>query len=173
MSWIFNHGLAVQSQARCAITGWIFNRGLDLWSRVEKCNHGLNFESRVRFWITGWISNHGLDVQSRVEFLITGWMMCYSRLNVSSRVGIVIKSSWTILGHLLFFRMPLNPIRQTFLHRPYIFMPLLSFYRTSFNRLCSVHSESHIKHLFVAWKQKETKTFTVLRLGQSKTRNFI
>ena len=26
-----------------------------------------------------------------------------------------------------FFRMPLNPIRQTFIPRPYIFMPLLSF----------------------------------------------
>ena len=74
---------------------------------------------------------------------------------------------------VLFFRMPLNPIRQTFIPRPYIFMPLLSFYRTSFNRLCSVRSESHIKHLFVAFKQKETKTFTVLRRGQSKTRNFI
>ena len=72
-----------------------------------------------------------------------------------------------------FFRMPLNPICQTFIPRPYIFKPLLSFYRTSFNRLCSVRSESHIKHLFVAWKQKETNTFTVLRRGQSKTRNFI
>ena len=63
-----------------------------------------------------------------------------------------------LLTFFFFFRMPLNPTRQTCIPRPYIFnMPLLSFYRTSFDRLCSVRSESHIKHLFVAWMQKKTK----------------
>ena len=69
--------------------------------------------------------------------------------------------------------MSLNPIRQTFIPRPYIYMTLLSFYHTSLNRLCSVRSEPHIKHLFVAWEQRETKTFIVSPRGQSKTRNFI
>ena len=40
-------------------------------------------------------------------------------------------------------------VRQTFIPRPYIYITLLSFYHTSLNRLCSVRSESHIKHLFV------------------------
>ena len=44
----------------------------------------------------------------------------------------------------IFFRMPLNPIRQTFIPRPYIFMPSLSLHHTSSNRFCSVRSESHI-----------------------------
>ena len=92
---------------------------------------------------------HRLDAPGIFEilwkFVWKVWEFCSSKwvatlfgpdeLRFACRYGCLISFRWKVSKSSSF--VPLNPIRQTFIPHPYIFITLLSVYHTSLNHLSS------------------------------------